>query len=594
MKTERNFLPTESKGKPEMKYKSFYRFLSILPLMLFTACTSVLPQPSDSEMPTKEPLPDSSAPTETTPSADRPLTFQVNGTDISAFSIVYPDEYEEACRRDMQWLADTIAAAYGVSCPVGAASDMPLGEHEIVIGTARDNTYSGDHVLDCRFAVSGGNLYIGGIDHYADIRGVYYLVREVMGIPIGETAAQRVSLTDSEIILKWKTPSVYTLAWCTHSEPFNTEQMVSDAVEAGFNLIDLPEMGGQELHDMLNWCAYYGAEVMFYDWNILYQYDRTDYLSISDDLTTYLTAPMCYGNYFVDEPSVATYDDIARGMQNYEQITGNHAFVNLFPEYATKEQLGCDSYEEYITSYLDTVNPELLCVDIYSLQRRDTTDAFVGNLARISRILHQEEYRDVTLGVFIQAERYDDSMRAPTAEDLSWQTYVGLSFGAKMINYFTYMPTGKWPALLDHDGSKTEAWEGAKAVNNAVLAFADEYVTYEQLGVRAYNCDSSISWVRLYEEYDFSSVLEIESDAPLLLGCFGREDGGNAFIVTNQRKFTGAAGADDNAVFSIRTVGGKSVRIWIDGVPTDFAPDENGLITLTLGRGEGVFGIILQ
>lgn len=79
-----------------------------------------------------------------------------------------------------------------------------------------------------------------------------------------------------------------------------------------------------------------------------------------------------------------------------------------------------------------------------------------------------------------------------------------------------------------------------------------------------------------------------------MLGCFEREDGGNAFIVTNQRKFTGAAGADDNAVFSIRTVGGKSVRIWIDGVPTDFAPDENGLITLTLGRGEGVFGIILQ
>lgn len=559
----------------------------MLSLIFFAACAKESPTVTD---------PESTKPTteETVPPEELPIVFTVNGTDISAFSIVYPDDYDEYCRADMQWLADTIASAYGVQCPIGAASDMPESEHEIVIGTARGTQYEGEHVLDCRFAVTGGNLYIGGADHYADIRGVYYLVRELMGIPIGENTARRVTLTDSETVLKWKKPSVYTLAWCTHSEPFNTEQMVSDAVEAGFNLIDLPEMGGRELHDMLNWCAYYGAEVMFYDWNILYQYDRTDYLSISPDITKYLTAPMCYGNYFVDEPSVATYEDIARGMKNYEEVTGRHAFVNLFPEYATEEQLGCASYEEYITSYLDIVKPELLCVDIYALQRRDTTDALVGNLARISRILHEEKYRDVTLGVFIQAERFDESMRSPTPEDLSWQTYVSLSFGSKMINYFTYMPTGKRPALLDHDGTKTEAWEGAKAVNNALAAFAEEYVTYQQLGVRAYNCDGSISWVRLYDEYDFSSVLAIESDAPLLLGCFGREDGSHAFIVTNQRKFTGVRSESDNSVLSIRTVGGKSVRIWIGGVPTDFAPDENGLITLTLTRGEGVFGIVLD
>ena len=52
-------------------------------------------------------------------------------------------------------------------------------------------------------------------------------------------------------------------------------------------------------------------------------------------------------------------------------------FINVFPSYATAEQLGAPSYEEYVEQYLSTVKPRMISYDHYALLKdHDRPDYF--------------------------------------------------------------------------------------------------------------------------------------------------------------------------------------------------------------------------
>lgn len=520
----------------------------------------------------------------------------VDGVNISEFTVVYPDSYNEMQRADVQEFADSVLTACGIELNVGTDSETPLSEHEIRIGTVRGADYSSLGALDCRIAVSDGNVILGGNNFYADIRAVYRFMRSVLGFGYdGSYASEFVSVSAQDAIVEWVEPSVTVMAWCTHSSvPFNTEQSVAKAVEAGFNLLDIWACGGQDLHNMLKWAAAYDVKLLFLDWNILSQFDKEDYSALTPEIAEYITAPMVYGNYLVDEPSLNMFASVAEGVRNYESSTGKTAFTNLFPGYASSGQLGCDSYDEYIRSYLDIVDPDMLVVDIYSLEARSTSKYLIENLSLICDILHEENYSDTELGVFIQGLSFaPGATRTPSADDLCWQTYVTLCFGTKMIAYFTYLPVlGESSALIDIDGNTTAVWEGAKDVNADLAAFADVYAEYGSLGVFAYNCELQ-PWVELHDQIDFSDVMTLEGKGSVLVGCFEKEsDGSHAFILSNQKNLLSFKRKDSVSNLIVHLTSGESLTVWQNGVASVLTPDENGEIAISLERGEGVFCVV--
>jgi len=96
----------------------------------------------------------------------------------------------------------------------------------------------------------------------------------------------------------------------------------------------------------------------------------------SADLTTAIDAavadyskhPALWGYYITDEPNASQFNRC--GLVNHYLLSKDPAhvpFVNLFPTYATREQLGASTYDTYVDQSLRVIAQELLAYDDYAL-----------------------------------------------------------------------------------------------------------------------------------------------------------------------------------------------------------------------------------
>lgn len=210
-----------------------------------------------------------------------------------------------------------------------------------------------------------------------------------------------------------------------------------------------------------------------------------------------------------DNPALAgfsLYDEPGRnlsGILGYARRTlrelapGELSYVNAWPSYAAPSALGTRTYPEYVDRYMDVIRPPVLSFDHYPLlaDGRTTSDYFY-NWAVIRR--YSLRY-GVPSWTFIQSLGFDGSeaglpkRRSPDEADLLWQVNVGLAYGAKGIQYFTYWTpeTGQnssirfGPALISASGSRTPRYRHATEVNRylrvvgkALLDFSSESVTH--------------------------------------------------------------------------------------------------------------------
>ena len=83
----------------------------------------------------------------------------------------------------------------------------------------------------------------------------------------------------------------------------------------------------------------------------------------------------------------------------------------------------------------------------------------------------------------------------------------------------------------------------------------------------------------------FPAIERIECEQPLLIGCFAAKEGtGSALTVVNMSELE----ALQTAHVKLRLRGSRVVA-WPHGQRVVCKPDNNGLTTLTLAPGEGIF-----
>lgn len=150
--------------------------------------------------------------------------------------------------------------------------------------------------------------------------------------------------------------------------------------------------------------------------------------------------PALAGYFLKDEPGRTAFPALGEWAKRIQKIDNEHfCYLNLFPNYASKEALGTETYREHVQLFIKEVPLQLLSFDHYPIVK----DAS-GN-----RVVRSEWYENL--------EIFSDEARKagkpfwafaltvahgpypiPTPAEIRLQVFSNLAYGAQGIQYFTY------------------------------------------------------------------------------------------------------------------------------------------------------------
>lgn len=196
--------------------------------------------------------------------------------------------------------------------------------------------------------------------------------------------------------------------------------------------------------------------------------------------------PALYAYYLTDEPSASQFHALGRLVAYLRERDPAHvAYINLFPTYATNEQLGNEgdtvaSYTGHLAQYIDKVRPALISYDHYQFAVAGDNPQYFLNLAMIRRTAVQADLPFLNI---VQACTWTPSMRVPTPDEMRYLVYTTLAYGAQGISYYVYSCAGHTGAIAHADGTPTPLYHALKTLNRDFVALATRLQELRSLGV---------------------------------------------------------------------------------------------------------------
>lgn len=330
-----------------------------------------------------------------------------------------------------------------------------------------------------------------------------------------------------------------------------------------------------------------------------------DQEAVLNDNTDYTQFPAVdFINYW-DEPHYSTIDRVAELAAEHIEKYGEDIkfYGNLLPNTSTKRFDG-HTFKEYVQKWAEMVIEQLpeeqryLSCDVYPLQEFNGQPSMRTTwLDAVETVALQAKKSNAKAHFFLlSTEHYD--YRAIHEEDIRFQFYVYMAYGAQAFSYFTYADS----VLSDFEhacvsrtqtGKIHDTYYMAQKVNNEINKFDHVYLNYEWQGTlpiigtnnetgKNANFDGLDATL---ETLDVCNRWDATEDA--LVGVFKDKDGNDGLIVTN---FTDPALGLSNLVrFEFKDV--SKVRLYRGGVAYDYEVINNRL-DIELEPGEGVFIIL--
>ena len=190
------------------------------------------------------------------------------------------------------------------------------------------------------------------------------------------------------------------------------------------------------------------------------------------DFSRYRRHPAQAGDMGWDEPNTAKFEEIGAFVKAYrEALPEQFLFNNLLPDGSMKSQLGANSYREYVDRWADTVDADYISLDHYpfycsSLLNRigfrialNTYDCVADACRRTGR--------DFWIYTQTQGNWFAHMYLRVTFEQVKWQVYTALCYGARSIIQVAYRPAWGNDAygMTDQNGRLTEQYLYARLVN---------------------------------------------------------------------------------------------------------------------------------
>lgn len=227
--------------------------------------------------------------------------------------------------------------------------------------------------------------------------------------------------------------------------------------------------------------------------------------------------PALYAYHLKDEPGAGAFPQLGRLVEYLRQRDPRHlAFINLFPTYASNEQLGTTgdvvtAYRAYLQQYLKIVKPGLLSYDHYHLLKNSDGGQYFLNLAIIRETALKAGLPFINI---IQAcDSPSEGWREPGEHEIRWLMNTSLAYGASGISHFRY-DVG---LCKDADTPNFLYWPVTR-MNRDFLAMATELQGLKSLNV--HHCGQvAMGGVALPKD----SLFKVEPlPQEILLGTFGK------------------------------------------------------------------------
>ena len=194
--------------------------------------------------------------------------------------------------------------------------------------------------------------------------------------------------------------------------------------------------------------------------------------------------PAVFGYYLKDEPSAELFRGLAAVAKTFMAATPDKIpYINLFPNYANQQQLGAETYEEYVEKYVTIVDPPIISYDHYALMEYEPLrKGYFANLETIRRA--SLKYKRPFWNIVLSNAHF--RYREPSAADIRFQIFTTLAYGGKGISYFTYFAphSGNYRmAPIDQFGNRTPTWYYVQNVNLMVQKLAPTLLKLTSTGV---------------------------------------------------------------------------------------------------------------
>lgn len=189
--------------------------------------------------------------------------------------------------------------------------------------------------------------------------------------------------------------------------------------------------------------------------------------------------------YIIDEPNASYFSGLKVWSDAIRRYDENILpYINLFPDYASPEQLGNKDYREHLDQFVQTCTPPFISYDNYSLFEGGVLEEgrFYGNLEQI-----REKSLDSNIPFWnVVLANMHFHYAEPSDSTLRLQVYSTLAYGGRGIGYFTfYAPLiGNYRfSPVDQFGYRTKTWEFMRNTNLQIHSLAPVYCTLKSVNV---------------------------------------------------------------------------------------------------------------
>lgn len=278
--------------------------------------------------------------------------------------------------------------------------------------------------------------------------------------------------------------------WCAPPPKETTLPRYREIAECGFNVV-LPPCEGwsRELSlRILDLCQQAGLKALVGDGRLIAkQPEDPDFARHLDAVIADYTQHPALGGYFlVDEPNASAFP-LLGAVNRYllQKDPKRLPYVNLFPNYASEEQLGTKTYREHVQRYIEQVQPALVSWDHYALFEDGERDIYFENLEIVREQCLQARLPFLQIVLSVPHGPYRD----PDQTDLWWQAYTTLAYGARGILWFTYWTPPYDPqwryrnAILNDKGEQTGKYSQLRDLHRRIRTISRTLLRLRSLGV---------------------------------------------------------------------------------------------------------------